>query len=102
MSSDADQAEESTPTHPGSPAAGVAVGKAVCVWNYYLQAWSGGFEVAEALALGYRLRRTSDGQVVDHVFSAEEVMVERRRQQVPGIEGTSLDRRSAGEDAPDR
>jgi len=77
---------------PPAPAA-IGAGTAVCVWNYYLQQWSDGFVVAEALALGYRVRRSSDGQVLDHVFTGEEVMVERRRAQAPGYDGTLADRR---------
>jgi hypothetical protein len=80
--------------------AGLAVGAAVCVWNYYLQAWSGGFVVAETLPLGYRLRRLSDRQVLDHVFSAEEVMADRRVEQLPGFEGTQRDRRRITGQAP--
>ncbi|HXW31967.1 MAG TPA: hypothetical protein VEJ21_02655 [Acidimicrobiales bacterium] len=77
---------------PPAPA-GIGVGAAVCVWNYYLQQWSDGFVVAEALTLGYRVRRSSDGQVLDHLFTGEEVMVERRRVQTPGYDGTLADRR---------
>jgi len=70
----------------------LAVGTAACVWNHYLDRWTGGFAVAEVLARGYRLRRVSDGYVFSHVFSADEVMEERRKIQEPGIH---VDRRHA-------
>ena len=73
--------------------AGIGAGTAICVWNYYLQQWSDGFVVAEALPLGYRVLRSSDGQVLDHVFTGEEIMVERRKAQAPGYDRDFLDRR---------
>jgi hypothetical protein len=39
-----------------------------------------GFEVAEALATGYRLRRLSDGSVLPVEFQADDVRKERKRQ----------------------
>ena len=73
----------------------LAVGTVVCVWNYYLRRWTGGFAVAEVLAGGYRLRRLSDDYVFSHVFSADEVMEERRKIQEPGIDGFHVYRRIA-------
>ena len=73
----------------------LAVGTAACVWNHYLRRWTSGFAVAEALARGYRLRRLSDGYVFSHVFSAGEVMEERRKIQEPGFQGFHVDRRIA-------
>ncbi len=73
----------------------LALGTAACVWNHYLCRWTGGFAVAEVLAGGYRLRRLSDGCVFSHVFSADEVMEERRKIQEPGIHGIHVDRRIA-------
>ena len=73
----------------------LAVGTVACVWNHFLCRWTGGFAVAEVLATGYRIRRLSDDHVFRHVFSTDEVMEERRKIQVPGILGTSLDRRAA-------
>ncbi len=78
----------------------LAVGTPVCVWDYYRQGWSEGFVVDEALPVGVRVRRLSDGQVVDRVFSGEEIMVDRRRQQVPGFDGTGRDRRQQGAPVP--
>ena len=73
----------------------LAVGTTACVWNHYLRRWTGGFAVAEVLVRGYRLRRLSDGYVFSHVFSADEVMEERRKVQEPGIYGIQVDRRIA-------
>jgi hypothetical protein len=42
--------------------------------------WTRGFEVVEASADGYRLRRRSDGSVLPGVFSSSDVRVERRKQ----------------------
>lgn len=97
MHSEAGRQGQSAEAHDEAAGSGLSVGTVVCVWNYYLQKWSAGFEVAEALPLGYRLRRLSDGQLVDHVFTGEEVMVERRREQLPGFDGPPLDRRAPGE-----
>lgn len=69
------------------------VGARVCVWNHFLDRWCGGFEVAEEAASGYRLRRVSDGYVLPDVFAFDDVLVERRRNNVRGIEGSHLDRR---------
>jgi len=73
----------------------LAVGTVACVWNYFLRRWTGGFAVAEVLASGYRLRRLSDDHVFSHVFSADEVMEERRKILEPGIPGVHVDRRIA-------
>jgi hypothetical protein len=73
----------------------LAVGTVACVWNHFLRRWTGGFAVAEVLATGYRLRRLSDDHVFRHVFSTDEVTEERRKIQLPGIQGTPLDRRVA-------
>jgi hypothetical protein len=78
----------------------LAVGTPVCVWDYYRQGWSEGFVVDEALPVGYRVRRLSDGHLIDHVLSGEEIMVDRRRQQLPGFEGTERDRRQPGGQSP--
>jgi len=41
--------------------------------------WSHGFEVAEACAQGYRIRRMSDGAVLPTEFTTDEVRIERRK-----------------------
>jgi hypothetical protein len=68
-------------------------GTDVCVWNGFLEKWTGGFAVAGAEAGGYRLARLSDGHVFDDVFPFAAVVPERRRLQLPGFVGTEHDRR---------
>jgi hypothetical protein len=75
-------------------ARGLAVGTTVCVWNRFLDRWSGGFEIAEVLSSGYRLRRLSDGQVLDDPFSFEDVLTERRNNPMRGTDGSFLDRKN--------
>jgi hypothetical protein len=41
--------------------------------------WSRGFEVAEVLPGGYRLRRLSDGSVLPSEFEPDDVRHERKR-----------------------
>lgn len=43
-------------------------------------AWARGFEVAEVVDAGYRIRRRSDGAVLPVDFDADEVRAERKRQ----------------------
>ena len=71
----------------------LAPGTEVCVWNAFLDHWTGGFAVASVEEDGYRLVRLSDGQVFDDVFRFVAVMRERRRVQRPGYVGTEADRR---------
>ena len=52
------------------------VGTRVEVTNRFDRRWSRGFEVAEVVGAGYRLRRVSDGRVIPVVFSAPEVRPE--------------------------
>lgn len=42
--------------------------------------WSRGFEVAEVLPDGYRLKRLSDGTVLPVEFDVDDVRKEKRRQ----------------------
>jgi hypothetical protein len=42
--------------------------------------WARGFEVAEVLPEGYRLRRLSDGSVLPAEFSFDDVRRERKKQ----------------------
>jgi len=58
-------------TMNGTPA--YAVGTRVEVTNRFDRRWSRGFEVAEIVGAGYRLRRLSDGRVIPAVFSAAEL-----------------------------
>ena len=58
---------------PGSSVDVVEVGAAVIVRTRYLGSWAGGFEVAEVLDDGYRLRRLSDGDVLPDVIEFDDV-----------------------------
>jgi len=56
-------------------------GTRVDVRNRYVGAWSHGFEIAEHVqGDGYRVRRVSDGSVLQEPVSSEEVRPERRKQ----------------------
>ena len=75
---------------PGLPAtatespAHFTVGTRIYVRTRYLGEWSGGFEVAEVLDDGYRIRRTSDGYDFPDVFPFDDVRLERRRDPLRG------------------
>jgi len=56
------------------------IGTAVMVRTRYLGSWATGFEVAELLHDGYRLRRVSDGTLL-----AQEVDFEAVRPEVDGL-----------------
>jgi hypothetical protein len=58
---------------------GLAAGTAVDVRSRYVGAWSSGFEVAEPLKDGYRVRRLSDGSVLPDVFTNEDVRAQRHK-----------------------
>jgi hypothetical protein len=58
----------------------LAPGTKVDVRNRYQGTWVRGFEVAEAVDGGYRIRRLSDGSVLGELFSRDDVRRERRRQ----------------------
>jgi hypothetical protein len=49
------------------------------VRNRFEQRWARGFEVAEVVGDGYRLRRRSDGSLLPAVFDADDVRRERGR-----------------------
>ena len=51
-------------------------GTAIEVVNRFTEDWSAGFEVHEALAEGYRIRRRSDGTVIPTTFTVSEVREE--------------------------
>ena len=55
-------------------------GTKVDVRNRYQGTWVRGFEVAEATAEGYRIRRLSDGSILGDWFSRDDVRRERKRQ----------------------
>lgn len=54
-------------------------GSKVEVRRRFDQHWSRGFEVAESLDDGYRLKRLSDGSVLPVVFDADEVRPEKKK-----------------------
>jgi len=74
----------------------LAVGTAICVRNRFIGNWSSGFQVAEVLEDGYRIRRLSDGLAFPDVFAFEDVRTERRHHRERGITGSFLDRAPAG------
>ena len=57
-------------------------GTRVDVRNRFVGAWSHGFEVAEQVGAGYRVRRLSDDSVLPDVFATEDLRPERRK---PGL-----------------
>ena len=64
----------------GPRAAGtLATGTAVDVRSRYVGAWSSGFEVAEPVNDGYRIRRLSDDSVLPDVFTNEDVRAQRHK-----------------------
>ncbi len=58
---------------------GLTAGTAVDVRSRYVGAWSSGFEVAEPVKDGYRVRRLSDGSVLPDVFTNEDVRAQRHK-----------------------
>jgi len=67
-------AARSTPETPLAP------GTRVDVRNRFVGAWSHGFEIAEQVRDGYRVRRMSDGSVLPDVFPDDDIRPERRKQ----------------------
>jgi hypothetical protein len=43
------------------------------VWNRYLGSFAGDFEIASVADAGYRVRRTSDDEVLPRHFAAEDI-----------------------------
>jgi len=83
------------PEEDDTPGA-LAVGAIICVRNRFIGNWSSGFQVAEVLDDGYRIRRLSDGLAFPDVFAFEDVRIERRHHPERGISGSFLDRAPAG------
>ena len=54
------------------------IGTAVDVRNRFVGTWSHGFEVAEQVADGYLVKRSSDGSILPQVISRGEVRSDRR------------------------
>jgi hypothetical protein len=55
-------------------------GTRVEVRSKFDASWSNGFEIAELAPWGYRIRRLSDGEVLDHEFDPDDVRREKRRE----------------------
>ncbi|HXQ61065.1 MAG TPA: hypothetical protein VN796_01955 [Acidimicrobiales bacterium] len=91
---DEGQGTDVVATAEDSSAPVFAVGTKVSVRSRYLGQWSGGFEVAEVMDDGYRIRRLSDDHAFPDVFLFEDVRWERRRQPERGIGSSYLDRRA--------
>jgi hypothetical protein len=58
----------------------LAPGTQVDVRNRYQGTWVRGFEVAEFMPEGYRIRRLSDGSILPEFFSRDDVRRQRSRQ----------------------
>ena len=58
----------------------LAKGTPIDVRNRFVGSWSHGFEVAERVQGGYRVRRLSDDSVLPDIFPSEDVRSERRKQ----------------------
>ena len=56
-------------------------GTRIEVRNRFDRRWNRGFAVAEVIGDGYRIRRTSDDQLLPSLFTADEVRREHRRGQ---------------------
>jgi hypothetical protein len=57
----------------------LATGTPVDVRSRYVGAWSSGFEVAESMHNGYRIRRLSDDSILPDVFTKEDVRAQRHK-----------------------
>ncbi len=66
-----DDAEQSERLRPGT---------AVEVRSRFEGTWARGFEIAEDVEGGYRIRRLSDGELLPVVLRDEEIRKERKRQ----------------------
>ena len=62
------------------PETQLAEGTPVDVRNRFVGSWSHGFEIAERVQGGYRVRRLSDDSVLPDVFPSEDIRSERRKQ----------------------
>lgn len=68
------------PMAPEEVADDLQPGDRVDVRSRFVGSWTRGFEVAERLADGYRLRRLSDRSILAEPVGFDEVRRERRRQ----------------------
>jgi len=70
------QSSETPPT-PGP--LGITPGTRVQVRRKFDDKWATGFEVAEATAEGYRVRRMSDGELIPVLIAEEDLRKEKKR-----------------------
>jgi hypothetical protein len=64
---------DSGPSTTSSEPESLVPGRHVEVRNRFTGAWSRGFELAESVDDGYRVRRLSDGSILPTVFLPEDV-----------------------------
>jgi len=57
----------------------VEPGTKVEVRSRFDRSWARGFEIAEVVGSGYRIRRLSDGSILPLDFSADDVRAERKK-----------------------
>ena len=62
--------------HPTTTDLHVEIGRTIAVRTRYLGVWSNGFQVAEHVDRGCRIRRLSDGSVLPDVFTWSDVRPE--------------------------
>jgi hypothetical protein len=65
---------------PGELEEWMKPGTRVEVQSRFDRAWGRGFEVAEVVDGGYRIRRLSDGSILPIVFADDEVRKEKKKQ----------------------
>ena len=74
MDDDGGQAPDAGARSPLAP------GTKVDVRKRFQGTWVRGFEIAEVIGEGYRIRRMSDGSTLSELFSRDDVRRERKRQ----------------------
>ena len=57
----------------------VEPGTKVEVRSRFERSWARGFEIAEVVEAGYRIRRLSDGSILPLDFSADDVRAEKKK-----------------------
>jgi hypothetical protein len=77
MSDDDTASVDAAATAPARPR--LEVGTQVEVRSRFDSSWTKGFEIADVLDDGYRVRRQHDGSVLPSVFGVDEVRRERSR-----------------------
>lgn len=57
----------------GAPDQTLETGGRIEVWNQFLGSWAGEFEIASVADTGYRIRRSTDDEVLPLDFAAEDI-----------------------------